>query len=207
MTRVSRLPRRAASRPALVSSCVLALAAAAVLATAGCGGSDVSNPPAAAGGKLSFAYFQRCIQPILVAQIPRPQGSGTNTCAAAGCHDHNTGTGGALRIDPGATVVDLADPANTADVIRATAMYKNFYSAQGVTVPGAPTQSRLFQKPLLLNILHGGGLVFPDQADPNAQAIAYWIGHPSPAGQDEFGPAGNALFTPNDPMTGTCNVQ
>ena len=32
-----------------------------------------------------------------------------------------------------AQAVDLADPANTPDAIRATDMYKNFYSAQGAT--------------------------------------------------------------------------
>jgi hypothetical protein len=187
--------------PALAACC------AAILGLAGCGGGEVSNPPGSGGGKLSFAYFQRCIQPILIAQIPRPDGGGTNTCAGGGCHDNVTGTGGALRIDPAAVVVDLEDPANTPDVVRATTMYQNFYSAQGVTVPGEPTQSRLFQKPLLLNVLHGGGLVFPNQQDPNAQAIAYWISHPMPAGQDEFGTASDSLFTPPDVMTGTCNTQ
>ena len=188
----------------------LALAAAtvAVLAPLGCGGGEVENPSGTGSGKLSFAYFQRCIQPILLAELPRLDGGGgSNTCASAGCHDDTTGTGGALRIDPTATVVDLADANNTPDAIRATAMYKNFYSAQGVTVAGAPTQSRLFQKPLLLNILHGGGLIFPNQDDPNAKLIAYWISHPSPAGQDEFSAASASLFTPADPMTGTCNTQ
>ncbi len=195
-------PPRRLRLPLAGAACALA-----VLGPVGCGGGDVSNPAGSAGGKLSYAYFQRCIQPILVAQLPRPSGNGTNTCAAGGCHDNVTGTGGALRIDPAATVVNLDDAANTPDVIRATAMYKNFYSAQGVTVPGAPMQSRLFQKPLLLNILHGGGLIFPDQQDPNAQAIAFWISHPSPVGQDEFSTASNALFTPADPMTGACNTQ
>ena len=76
-------------------------------------------------------------------------------------------------------------------------MYKNFYSAQGATVFGVPAQSRLFQKPLLLNILHGGGLVFANEQDINARRIAYWISQPAPQGQDEF------TFTPADP-SGTC---
>jgi hypothetical protein len=202
MSLVSRFPRRWSYPLALVAC------SAAVLGPAGCGGSDVTNPPGAAGGKLSYAYYQRCIQPILLASLPRLDGGGgSNTCAASGCHNNVTGTGGALRIDPTATVVDLNDAANTVDVIRATAMYKNFYSAQGVTVPGASIQSRLFQKPLLLNVLHGGGLIFPNQQDPNAQLIAYWISHPAPAGQDEFSAASNTLFTPADPMTGACNTQ
>ena len=104
-------------------------------------------------------------------------------------------------------MVDLSDAANTPDVIRATAMFKNYYSAQGVTVSGAPAQSLLFEKPLLMNVLHGGGLIFPDAQDPHAKLIAYWISHPAPAGQDEFSAASNNLFTPPDPMTGACNSQ
>jgi hypothetical protein len=94
-----------------------------------------------------------------------------------------------LRIIAAAQPVVLTGPANTPDEIRTTDMYKNFYSAQGVTVPGNPTQSRLFEKPLLLNILHGGGQIFTGEDDPNAQLIAYWISHPVPPGQDEFSTA------------------
>jgi len=182
----------------------------------GCGGGNpLSNPPdvtntAGSGGdSLSFAYFQRCIFPIFLAQLPITQNgvTSTNTCSGGGCHDSNTGTGGALRVVVAAQVIDLTDAANTADVIRATDMYKNFYSAQGVTVPGTPLQSRLFQKPLLLNVLHGGGQIFASQDDANAKLIAYWINHPVATGQDEFSTASYSMFTPADPMTGTCNTQ
>lgn len=191
-----------------------ALVAAALLGGCGGGGplsnpSSVQNPPGATGEKLAFAYFQRCIQPIFLEQLPVVQNgsSSTNTCSGSGCHDSNTGTGGALRIIVGAQPVDLTDPANTPDVIRTTDMYKNFYSAQGVTIPGSPIQSRLFQKPLLLDILHGGGQIFPNQDDPHAKLIAYWISHPAPAGQDEFSTATYNMFTPADPVAGTCNTQ
>ena len=86
-------------------------------------------------------------------------------------------------------------------------MYKNFYSAQGEVVIGSTTQSRLLAKPLLLNVLHGGGLIFVDQNDPNAKLIKYWISHPAPLGQDEFSTATYSMFTPADPTTGTCNTQ
>jgi hypothetical protein len=86
-------------------------------------------------------------------------------------------------------------------------MYKNFYSAQGEVVVGAPTQSRLVQKPLLLNILHGGGQIFTSEQDPNIQRFEYWITHPMPDGQDEFSPAAATMFTPADPNTGNCNTQ
>ena len=192
-------------------------AAGLALVLAGCGGSGnpldnpptVQNTPTTGGQKLSFAYFQKCIQPILIARLQVNQGGviSTNTCAAAGCHDNVTGTGGALRLVGAAQPVDLASPANTVDVIRASDMYKNFYSAQGEVVFGAPLSSRLLTKPLLLNVLHGGGLIFLSQSDPNVKLIEYWISRPMPQGQDEFSSAANAMFTPPDPSVGVCNTQ
>jgi hypothetical protein len=193
-----------------------ALTATALLAS--CGGSSsnpldnpnaIENPPVTSGQRLSFAYFQKCINPIFIAQLP-VQISGsttTNTCAGSGCHDTVTGTGGAFRVVPAAQPLDVLDPAVTPDVIRQSDMYKNFYSAQGEVVLGSTTQSRLLAKPLLLNVLHGGGLVFPSQDDPNAKLIKYWISHPAPQGQDEFSTATYGMFTPADPNTGTCNTQ
>ena len=85
------------------------------------------------------------------------------------------------------------------------------FSAQGVTVFGSPIQSRLFDKPLVLNVLHGGGRIFASQDDPNAKLISYWISHPVPNGQDEFSTSSYSMFTPPlDPATGvagTCNTQ
>ncbi len=190
--------------------------AALLLTLAACGGGnpldnppDVANPTTVSGQKLSFAYFQKCINPILLAslQINRGGALSTNTCASSGCHDSTTGTGGALRIVQAAQPVDLTDPANTPEVIRDSDMYKNFYSAQGSVVIGSPTQSRLLAKPLLLNVLHGGGLIFTSEEDSNARLIRYWITRPVPNAQDEFGSAGNGMFTPPDPATGVCNSQ
>lgn len=204
---------RHAARPTLN----LALAALGALVAAGCGGSlgpldnppTVANPTVTGGQKLSFAYFQKCIQPILIARLQINQNGvlSTNTCAASGCHDNATGTGGALRLFGSAATVDLADPANTPDRIRSTDMFKNFYSAQGEVVFGAPLSSRLLTKPLLLNVLHGGGQIFTSEGDPNVQLIRYWISRPLPKGQDEFGSAANAMFTPPDANVGTCNTQ
>ena len=193
-----------------------AVAALAVLAS--CGGSSsnpfdnpaaVSNTTVASGQRLSFAYFQRCVNPVFVAQLTIQQGgtTSTNTCAGSGCHASATGTGGAFRVVPGAQPLDVTDPANTPDVIRASDMYKNFYSAQGEVVLGSTTQSRLLAKPLLLNVLHGGGLIFASVDDPNAKLIRYWISHPAPLGQDEFSTASYSMFTPADPQAGTCNTQ
>jgi hypothetical protein len=190
--------------------------AATTLALLGCGGGadvlgnapTISNPEVVAGQYLSFAYFQRCINPIFLAQLPVQLGgsTSTNTCAGSGCHDTKAGTGGALRVFPGAQALDLSDPANTPAVIRASDMYKNFYSAQAAAVIGSTAQSRLLSKPLLRGVLHGGGLIFLSEDDPNAKLISYWISRPMPLGQDELSTAGDSMFTPPDPKTGNCNT-
>ena len=190
----------------------------ATAALASCGGGSSNpfdNPPPVAnleipgGQHLSYAYFQKCINPIFTTALPITLNGVTsvNTCAGSGCHDSSTGTGGALRIVPGALPLDVTDPAATPAAIRATDMYKNFYSAQGEVVIGSAAQSRLLAKPLLLNVLHGGGQVFAGASDPNAKLIQYWISHPAPLGQDEFSTATYSMFTPADPNTGTCNTQ
>jgi hypothetical protein len=190
-----------------------ALAAAVALFAGACGGGsplgnpdDVQNPPGTTGRKLAFAYYQRCIFPLMLAELTTPSGS-TATCGGGGCHDNTTGTGGALRVIRSATTLDVTDAANTADVIRASDMYKNYYSAQGVTIPGESLQSRLLAKPLLLNMLHGGGQIFASEADPNAKLIQYWIEHPAPRDQDEFSAATYSMFSPADPNTGTCKTE
>jgi hypothetical protein len=199
------------------SSNAAALAAAFSVLMTACGGGGnplgnpptVSNAPITGGQTLSFVYFQKCINPIFLKPLQIDQGGvvSTNTCSSSGCHDNVTGTGGALRIVPGAAAVDLSDPSNTAATVRLTDMYKNFYSAQGSTLIGNPLQSRLLDKPLTRNVLHGGGVIFADANDPNAQLIAYWIGRPMPQGQDEFSSAANTMFTPPDPTAGACNTQ
>lgn len=167
---------------------------------------NVSNPTGTVNGqKLSFAYFQRCVMPVLSAQLPVAINGVTSiaSCASGGCHDNTNGTGGALRLTAAAPVVDLT---NAADVIRASEMYRNFYSAQGETLIGAPQSSRLLNKPLVRTVLHGGGLVFQDENETNARIISYWITRPMPAGQDEFSSAAANLFTPADVNSGTCNT-
>lgn len=186
-----------------------ALVAAALLAS--CGGGNplsnpgsVQNPPGEGGQKLSFVYFQKCINVIYDTPLPVNQGGviSTNTCGSGGCHDTNTGTGGALRVVQNADEVDIA--ANTVDAVRATDMYRNFYSSQGATVINSPAASRLLAKPLL-TVLHGGGQIFANADDDNAKRIAYWISRPMPDGQDEFSVAGESMFTPPNSETGQCN--
>ncbi len=190
------------------------VAACLTLASA-CGGSNpadnpdtVANPSSVSGQKLSFIYFQKCINPIFLAQLQINQNGvrSINTCASQGCHDNTNGTGGAFRVTAAATEVDVSTAATAAETLRASDIYKNFYSAQGEVVFGAPLQSRLVAKPLVLNVLHGGGLIFESQEDTNVKLLRYWIEHPMPEGQDEFSSAGNAMFTPPDAQAGECNT-
>jgi len=215
MKKYELISRRTGRSRRQAAACGLAVAAALSLASCGGGGNPLGNPdtilnpPGQGGQKLSFIYFQKCINPIFLAQLQTNINGNiaTNTCAGSGCHDTVTGTGGAFRIVQGAQPVDLTDPANTPDVVRLSDMYKNFYSAQGEVVNGSLTQSRLLAKPQLLNVLHGGGLIFTSATDPNVKLLSYWITHPVPTGQDEFSSAANVMFNPPDAATGACNTQ
>jgi hypothetical protein len=182
-----------------------------VLASCGGGGNPLGNPPVidnpagVTGQKLSFIYFQECVNPIFTKdlQITVNGVTSTNSCAGSGCHDNTNGTGGALRVIGSAVKVVLTDPANTPDVIRTSDMYKNYYSALGVTIPSSPAQSRLLTKPQVQGVLHGGGLIFNSPSDPNVLRMQYWINRPAPPGQDEFSlVVANTMF---DPVTGDCN--
>jgi len=211
MTEHSQRTRRSA---ATVRGTVAAAAAVLGLASCGGGGSNpldnpgtLQNQPLTSNQRLAFAYFQRCVFPIFNAQLPIRFANGTtavNTCAPSGCHDNTNGTGGAFRVIPNASPVDLTNPANTADIIRASDMYKNFYSAQGEVVFGSTTLSRILAKPMLINVLHGGGLIFDSAQDPNAQRIQYWINNPT-NGVDEFSPTTYFMFKSTTPSSANCN--
>lgn len=179
---------------------------------AGCGGGNpldnpenVANPPGVGGQKLSFAYFMRCVNPVLKTPLPVNINGviTTNTCASGGCHDNTSGTGGALRLLGPAPPVDLA---LSAAALRDTDMYKNYYSSLGETVVGNPVQSRLLNKPLVRSVLHGGGLIFGTPEDAAAKTFRYWINRPMPQGQDEFSSAADTMFTPANAATGACNT-
>jgi len=213
MTESTQRIRRSA---ATVRGIVAAAAAVWGLASCGGGGSNpldnpntLNNPTLTGNQRLAFAYFQRCVFPIFNAQLPvQINGQTTiNTCAASGCHDNANGTGGAFRVIGNAAAIDLTNPANTADIIRASDMYKNFYSAQGEVVFGNPLLSRILAKPMVNGVLHGGGLIFANAQDSNARLIQYWINNPAPTGADEFSSSTFGMFTPADPNTGTCNTQ
>ena len=207
--------QHATSRGAARLAAATFMVAAALLASCGGGSNPLDNPPevenpgGTGGQKLSFAYFQRCINPIFLAQLQINQNGviSTNTCAASGCHDNTVGTGGAFRVVQSAQAVDLSNAANTPDVVRTSDMYKNYYSAAGEVFISSPAQSRLLTKPRVNGVLHGGGLFFENLQDPNARLIQYWMSRPMPAGQDEFSTAAANMFTPADINTGACNTQ
>jgi predicted CxxxxCH...CXXCH cytochrome family protein len=186
----------------------LTAATCAIMGLAACGGGTVSDPPLSGAQVLAFAYFQRCVNPIFQKplQITLNGVAVTNQCSNPACHNNSTGAGGAFRIIPTLQTFDLTNPANTPDVIRASDIYKNFVSAQGETVVGAPTQSLLIRKPLLQGIFHGGGQIFANDQDPNVKLMEYWIANPAPQGQDEFSAATYAMFTPADPNNGACKT-
>lgn len=183
----------------------VAAGAALIALGTGCGGGsplgnppNIENDPTTGGRALSFAYFQRCVNPIFLKQLPIVGTNTTNTCAGAGCHDDTNGTGGAFRVRPAAAPIDLTNVANTPDVIRAADMYKNFLSAQGEVTFNAIPLSRLITKPRVQGVLHGGGLIFESDLDPDVRTLLYWMTNPVPTGQDEFS---------SDPGAGACPVQ
>jgi len=175
------------------------------------GGNPLNNPPlvgnsaGAAGQRLSFTFFQYCVNPIFDTphSITLNGVPTENTCSSAGCHASATGRGGAFRVIAGLQPLDLST--STTAQIRTSEIYQNFLSAQGETVVGNYAQSLLVNKPLVRNLLHGGGQTFIDDTDPNIRTIEYWIANPMPAGQDEFSPAGNNLFVNATPNASNCN--
>jgi hypothetical protein len=181
----------------------------------GCGGSggnpldnpdSVENPTGSVSGqKLSFAYFEFCVNPIFNTDLPiNVNGTvSTNKCASSGCHDSVTGTGGAFRLVGAAGIEALTQ---TPEATRATDMYKNYYSAQGSAVVGSPSLSNLLNKPRVFRVLHAGGLIFLDATDPNVKLIEYWITHPRPKTGDEFSNS-DSMFTNGVPRLGECKNQ
>jgi hypothetical protein len=211
--------RALAARPLALPASVACVTLLCATLLGGCGGGgnnanpadnppDIANPTVLSTTKrLSFAYFQRCVQPILEAELPTTVNGvpSLGSCAASGCHDSRSATGGALRLVREAQFQSFEpNPSNTAQ-LRQSEMYRNFISAQAAVVPGQPADSLLLNKPLGRGVPHAGGVSFNSANDLNARVMAYWIARPLPEGEDEFSAAGNLLF-PIDVTTGACAV-
>jgi hypothetical protein len=148
----------------------------ALISLNGC--DPVENSPGSPEGTLCFDY------PLgLEAASPF-------ACSAAGCHyqpadpDAPPGTsGGALRITPGQSSVDLN--ILTADQVRQTAIHRTFLSVKGAANINSPRQSNLLRKPLV-EVSHGGGRIFVSDQDSAARQLLFWVTNPAPVGGDEF---------------------
>lgn len=157
----------------------------------------VENTPGSPTGTLCFDYFQRCVYPLaLDAALPIDRNNdgvfeAINTCSASGCHQEPGTSGGALRVAPGLTPVDLNTM--TVDQVRATTLYATFKSVTGSADIDSPRQSNLLRKPLV-EVSHGGGRVFASDQDSAARQLLFWITNRAPAGGDEFSAQCASLF-------------
>jgi hypothetical protein len=148
----------------------------------------VANPPGASGQKLSFLYFQRCVNPVLNTPLPVRIGGNTttNTCAAGGCHDNVSGTGGALRLLGSAAPVDasaLPDArARQRHVQELLLIARGKRGRQSRPEPPAEQAAGAQHTARGRPGLRDGGRPIA------AQLIRYWINHPMPAGRTNSAP-------------------
>lgn len=134
-----------------------------VLALNGCDDDVSVEPVAASGSTLCVADFEQCVNPIFDALINGR--TGQSTCAASGCHDVDTGSGGAFKVFPD------AEPGSPE-------IMSNFFAAKGFVNLDDPDQSKLLLEPLQgvfsISGTHTGGDIFPDTADACYGAIHEW---------------------------------
>lgn len=137
------------------------------MTTAGC--NDIAVEAAASGEQLCQEFFEACVAPILLSPIDVPSRGVSVTCAAEGCHDIASGSGGAFKL------YRSAAPASDD-------MSANYLSARSFSNVSDPPLSRLLLEPLAGSDSvvgsHGGGDIFADPNDTRYQEIYYWITHP-----------------------------
>ena len=113
---------------------------------------------------LCYSDFELCVSPILDAQLSGR--AGPATCAASGCHDQASGSGGAFKIYAQATPTSAQ-------------MLANYYAASAFANLDDPGQSKLLLEPLQgvssITGTHTGGDIFPDTGDACYVAIHDWI--------------------------------
>lgn len=153
-------PEKGAGLRTLARS-LLALAAVPLLAAC----PEAGQQEAAATGKtLCVADFEMCVSPIFDAVIDGR--TGQTTCAAGGCHDQATGSGGAFKIFP--------HPA-----AGSTQMMANFFAAKAFANLDSPADSKILLEPLQgqssITGSHTGGDIFPDSGDACYSTLLHWI--------------------------------
>jgi hypothetical protein len=114
-------------------------------------------------------FFEACINPILTTEMFVPHRNTNITCAASGCHNVNTGSGGAFKLIRNARSGTLEITAN-------------FIAAKSFTNMTDPAISKLLLEPqagtFSLVGSHGGGDIFADPSNQNYQEILFWISNP-----------------------------
>lgn len=160
--RMCRSPLRLRIARYVKLSCV-----SVALVSAGC--NDIAIDAAPTGEQLCQEFFEACVAPILLNPIDVPSRGVSVTCAAEGCHDIASGSGGAFKLYRSA--VPASDD-----------MSANYLSARSFSNVSDPPLSRLLLEPLAGSDSvvgsHGGGDIFADPNDTRYQEIYYWITHP-----------------------------
>jgi hypothetical protein len=155
----------------------------ALLVLTGCDDSVDPEPVAASGSTLCVADYEACVNPVFDAVLMGK--TGQTTCTGSGCHDVDSGSGGAFKIFP------RAQPGSTE-------MLANFFAAKGFANLDDPANSKLLLEPLQgvssVAGTHTGGDIFPDTGDACYQAIIRWV---STRVDDEAG-ASCGVCTPAD---------
>jgi len=136
----------------------------ALLVLTGCDDDVSVEPVAASGSTLCVADFEACVNPVFDAVLMGK--TGQTTCTGSGCHDVNTGSGGAFKVFPNAAP-------------GSTEMMANFFAAKGFANLDEPVNSKLILEPLQgessVAGTHTGGDIFPGTGDACYQTITQWI--------------------------------
>ena len=105
----------------------------ALLVLTGCDDDVSVEPVAASGSTLCVADYEACVNPVFDAVLTGK--TGQTTCAGSGCHNVNSGSGGAFKVFPN------AEPGSTE-------MLANFFAAKGFANLDEPANSKLILEPL-----------------------------------------------------------
>ena len=164
-----------AQRTAVAAACVHRAAAVAVSGCRCGGGSNPLDNPADVAEPARTRRARSCRSPTSRSASTRSSWRSCRSTCNGAIVDQHLRRRRAATTTPTAPAalcaswqrrrpIDLTDPANTPDVDPRQRHVQELLLGAGLEVViGSPTQSRLLAKPMLLNVLHGGGLVFADR--------------------------------------------